>query len=859
MLRRAFAIFRARKLHTAVTILVLGLAFCLMGMLPTLFINIDDYMLDEDTKQYGLFHGIFYEVTPEELQSLEGNMFVERLGILYSCGEYPIQGSDEMIKLGAYDSEAQELARIQLLEGRMPERSGEVALESSWRDKFEDGLEIGQSIVVQFPDGEKAFTVCGFTANYRRDWIGYDSDTPSDRLPSALLYAEEASGKAQAQHTLVCVSQFSRQENPETAFKGVASTINKNSTTYLINRNVYQNRGLNKIFGMMQRILLILPAVIAVAAAIFFAMRPQMEAYKALAGRLYARGARHRDVILLEMVWLLMMLAAAILLSQLMGEGIFALCRYLTGMPWQPFGGFGISLIAILTTVVVLMVYTRKSILPLADATYSERHTGKVLVAMEVGENFAYTFGKRRKYSNRSPAFWAGLATSLVFVLLLCGFAELEQGNYRLNVQKNQRSIEASVYTEEGKYTYRYGDFSIWEGEYFDKEQVEALTALPGAAYLKKEYGGEIACLIFPEGYSAYAQQIERVDNVPGSQEIKGIEVIPQKLNTTQRGYTVWVLDDRLQQLLQEQYPQLQVAEELKAGRCIMICPPIADSIEEGKEHRNDIFEAGDIARFAMLSYTVPAEQAAGRKDVFAYQEQTLKVARVLEEDLWLDYGYGALDTDINPGVTVIVSEQTAATLNFLNQIKGFKLYMQEDCTQAQCEAAEAQLQKLSDNLYGVESYIDRQDDQTKQIVKAVVLYAAIVALAGSVILLLCSWAHIYQRSRDLYEKTYGMLFLQGMEQKTVFWSLVWEGILYFKRTVTLMFPIMAFGETYYVSAYQYGFGELGRLILGATLLALRDILLYTVICLPLIVLAALWFGRGLRKKGITKAVRCRR
>lgn len=94
-------------------------------------------------------------------------------------------------------------------------------------------------------------------------------------------------------------------------------------------------------------------------------------------------------------------------------------------------------------------------------------------------------------------------------------------------------------------------------------------------------------------------------------------------------------------------------------------------------------------------------------------------------------------------------------------------------------------------------------------------------ALAGSVILLLCSWAHIYQRSRDLYAKTYVMLFLQGMEQKTVFESLLWEGIFYFKRTVTLMFPIMVFGETYYVSAYQYGFGELGRLILEATLLAL--------------------------------------
>ncbi len=60
MLRRAFAIFRARKLRTVITIAVLSLAFCLMGVLPALFIHIDDYMLEEDTKQYGLFHGIFY-------------------------------------------------------------------------------------------------------------------------------------------------------------------------------------------------------------------------------------------------------------------------------------------------------------------------------------------------------------------------------------------------------------------------------------------------------------------------------------------------------------------------------------------------------------------------------------------------------------------------------------------------------------------------------------------------------------------------------------------------------------------------------------------------------------------------------
>ena len=107
-----------------------------------------------------------------------------------------------------------------------------------------------------------------------------------------------------------------------------------------------------------------------------------------------------------------------------------------------------------------------------------------------------------------------------------------------------------------------------------------------------------------------------------------------------------------------------------------MVCPPIADSVEEGKEHRNDVFQTGDTARFAMLSFTVPAEQVGEQRDVFAYHEQTLQIARVVEEDIWLDYGYGALDSDINAGVTVIVSERTARALDFQNQVKGFKLYM---------------------------------------------------------------------------------------------------------------------------------------------------------------------------------------
>lgn len=57
------------------------------------------------------------------------------------------------------------------------------------------------------------------------------------------------------------------------------------------------------------------------------------------------------------------------------------------------------------------------------------------------------------------------MPTALVFVTLLCGFMELDKGNYRLNRQTDAQQIAASIETGKGKYTYRYGKYSIWTGE----------------------------------------------------------------------------------------------------------------------------------------------------------------------------------------------------------------------------------------------------------------------------------------------------------------------------------------------------------------------------------------------------------
>ena len=160
----------------------------------------------------------------------------------------------------------------------------------------------------------------------------------------------------------------------------------------------------------------------------------------------------------------------------------------------------------------------------------------------------------------------------------------------------------------------------------------------------------------------------------------------------------------------------------------------------------------------------------------------------------------------------------------------------------------------------GAQVRVGRAQSATKQIVRAVVCFAAWTALFGAAALLLACWAQVYQNSMDTYTRTFGRLFYLGMDGRTAFQSLVYEGVLYWKRTITLLLPVMAFGETYYVgNVYEYGFDQLFRMLAEAVLRAARDAGLYTAACVPLILIAAAVFGRGLEQRAKRRALAGRR
>ena len=112
MLYKAFCLWRSHRGRVLAAALMLSLALCLAGAMPAMFTNIDEYMLEQDAETYGFFHGIFYEVAPEEAEKLAENLFVDRIGWIRDGGEAEVRGTDRSARVGAMDAEAVVLSRL---------------------------------------------------------------------------------------------------------------------------------------------------------------------------------------------------------------------------------------------------------------------------------------------------------------------------------------------------------------------------------------------------------------------------------------------------------------------------------------------------------------------------------------------------------------------------------------------------------------------------------------------------------------------------------------------------------------------------------------------------------------------------
>ncbi|MEI3416793.1 MAG: hypothetical protein V8Q43_04440 [Christensenellaceae bacterium] len=230
-------------------------------------------MLEQDAETYGFSgDGIFYEVAPEEAEKSSRRICSTTGSVGSATAAKQKSGGRTEARVWGRWMQRRSFFASRATGGCLPAAAGEAALEEGWRDRFDPALQVGAyRVTVDLPAGEVQPGDHRLCAGLPGSLARLSGCRPRRTVSRRAAFRRWTPGSAlpSTRHAMVCVTQFNKQENPETAFKGVARTIGKNADSYFLTRNVYQSRGYNKIFGLMQRILLILLPVIAVAAAVF--------------------------------------------------------------------------------------------------------------------------------------------------------------------------------------------------------------------------------------------------------------------------------------------------------------------------------------------------------------------------------------------------------------------------------------------------------------------------------------------------------------------------------------------------------------------------------------------------------------
>ncbi len=199
--------FYAKKVHQSTGINAILFVVVLLGILTC--VTMDSLSATQESqrmKSYGSWHAALYESVDEITKQISDNAMIDSVGIMYVCGE--ICDSDKLTgcAIGYVNQELLTMGNIELLDGRMPETSNEIALEASTLSKLGYSYELGQTISLQILSNKSndyqydSFLLCGVIKNYTGNWkCGYNN------LVSGFIYPNN---QAEYHHAFIKLSDM---------------------------------------------------------------------------------------------------------------------------------------------------------------------------------------------------------------------------------------------------------------------------------------------------------------------------------------------------------------------------------------------------------------------------------------------------------------------------------------------------------------------------------------------------------------------------------------------------------------------------------------------------------------------------
>lgn len=129
--------------------------------------------LETARMQYGLWQGVRMDISVKDRQILNSHELLEEVGTQEIFGLLETNGLTFVT--GCADGSFYKLANFSLLQGRLPERGDEIAVENWVLDRLGMAYEPGETITGTIQGSQRQFTVTGIINNYTASWISGDS------------------------------------------------------------------------------------------------------------------------------------------------------------------------------------------------------------------------------------------------------------------------------------------------------------------------------------------------------------------------------------------------------------------------------------------------------------------------------------------------------------------------------------------------------------------------------------------------------------------------------------------------------------------------------------------------------------
>lgn len=239
-----------------------AILFASMLLVNDIFYSVESDLLKQNQEKYGKHHGIFFDVNREEVEQAEKED-VAQDGWICLAGAYGIKGHQAEVTVGYFDPQAMKLENLSVIEGRMPEKMNEIAVEKSRIVKFGKDVSVGKSVILRDSTGkEKIYRISGIVEDFSGAWEVPDNVVPGKTsLPEVLI--REGACPINTQHYLFQM-KWDKFKYESSQIWDLADQIGVESNHVVCNQKTYVE-GMNVIQGLYRiQIIFLIVLILAV-------------------------------------------------------------------------------------------------------------------------------------------------------------------------------------------------------------------------------------------------------------------------------------------------------------------------------------------------------------------------------------------------------------------------------------------------------------------------------------------------------------------------------------------------------------------------------------------------------------------